>query len=333
MCNLDFSKDGQVFGNDVTILLNYIGSSNSVSPLDFNKDKKVDAVDVEMIREYLYRTAEQTKNFRTYFDLTLDGVVNNKDVKLVADGVAANSKSLYLDIHMEDIIMDEGGLVESPVNAVDVEMIREYLYRTAEQTKNFRTYFDLTLDGVVNNKDVKLVASGVDAKSKYLYLDIHMQGSDLPTDGSRVNAVDVEMIREYLYRTAEQTKNFRTYFDLTLDGVVNNKDVKLVAEGADAKSKSLYLDIHMEGSDLPIDGSRVNAVDVEMIGEYVFDINGKDGVTDADRLLLVTTGCPQGKNCDLNGDGSFGVSDVATIQAYLRTHSNRSSTPTPAANY
>lgn len=230
------------------------------------------------------------------YDLYKDGQINNRDVFVVTTCIT----NIAYCSATNKIAADLNG--DKKVDTNDVQTIREYILYTLHDPKS---YFDLNVDGMVNNKDVYEVIFKLGTNDLYANLNYYRGGNTI------VDASDVNDIREYIMQSLQDKK---AYFDLNLDGVVNNKDIQLVT--AKVGSSDPYTNI-----DRSSDG-KISLSDVQMIGTYVFDLNGDGAVNKLDQDLLSNvvsgnTQCPVNKNCDLNGDGVINTVDSQVLKDYI----------------
>ncbi len=165
----DVNKDGKLDNRDVGIVNSSV-TQGAYNPLyDFTGDKRVTGDDIRAMRNYMQNSGIPEA---VYYDLTLDGKVDNKDVKLIADGVAVKSTNQYLNISFNRFSQSVGGAVQDPtiVNAEDVFAVRKYMQNSRVSNA---VYYDLTLPVGFDATDVSLVVNGVNARSTNLYLDVN----------------------------------------------------------------------------------------------------------------------------------------------------------------
>ncbi len=185
----DLSGDGDIFGNDLVIFTNYIGSDRAV---DFNRDNRADLADLSAIRSHMFST--RGDGF-IYFDLNLDGKTDNKDVKNI---IATKNSRVYkplFDIAKRDssrrLVAGSDGLIDRD----DLLFMRTNL--------PVRVYYDLDISGITSIKDVQLVIEKLGAGDEYF----DVIGSD-----GRVTVQDIKGIG-------------RALLDLNRDGKVTIDDI------------------------------------------------------------------------------------------------------------
>ena len=111
------------------------------------------------------------------YDLNADGILNNADVKIVADAINNHTYNRLADL-------DSNGYVD----VRDLINIRGTL--GSSLGNNIALYYDLTLDGIVNSADVNIVSDALNSQIYDAYADLDSNGV--------INANDLAMIQLFV---------------------------------------------------------------------------------------------------------------------------------------
>src|SRR3989338_4601724 len=172
-------------------------------------------------------------------DVTGSAEINMEDAARIR---AIAALSLFKKAVSQDL---DGDNVAGELDAAKLKKLLNDLYVSLNVSTQEQAIFDINHDGVINFIDIRLI---LEANSYY-------GSSDLTGDGI-VNELDVERLTgefSAIYSEEILTEEIRAYADLNKDGMVDDTDIALFADGL-----KYYRDLN---GDVAVDIKDLNLVD------------------------------------------------------------------------
>lgn len=236
----DLNKDGIVdfssaFGSDVSLLVSCFesGPTFTCADADFNADGVVDILDLEKMQSALILDLNGDRRIDlinmdpslsctdtdgpfsfyekggVYGEFSYDGVTQIKwwDDSCAGGEAAGSVYEFYCSSELDDDssrFSVSRELVSCPNGCIDGACVPDK--------------YDLTLDGIVDNRDVLVVANAIDGVASLAVADLN--------GDSVIDQKDMSVIRNYIYYELE---NKDAFFDLNADGVLDSNDLNFVS--------------------------------------------------------------------------------------------------------
>ena len=214
--NADVNLDGNINLLDSN-LINLFLESKITLPIiygELNEDGGVDVGDSGIIMRYVEGYRDLTEQQKVVADVNADGIVNNYDALLIMEFDVGFTELPYI---IGDVNND------GKINNRDATKILQYNAGWFEFSKQELILADVNMDGFVNGLDSDIIlrhASGQTIALPMIYGDVNEDG--------KLDSRDLDKINDYLDDKCEFDSGTLYIADVNLNGVVDEKDAKLV---------------------------------------------------------------------------------------------------------